>query len=80
MNDEKYTIASFNVDYLKIFNEVPTYRLGQHFIDQFIKDSTSKEMCLLWEEKDTTKAYEKIYEIINRYDWDFFDLPVITRE
>lgn len=75
-----YAIMDFHKEYEDIIKIVPTYRLGQHFINKFIKQSSSEEMCDLWNEWDSPTANLHIYEIIERYNWDLNDLPVISEE
>ena len=73
----KYSINDLTRSYYEIKNEVPTYRLGQYFIYKLIKDSSSQEMQQLWNEWDDYKAQIKIHEIVNRYEWDYHDLPLL---
>lgn len=58
----------------------PHYRLGQMFITLFIKDSSTPEMCRLWNEKSLDKARLAIYHLIEEYNWDMNDLPLLNKE
>lgn len=75
-----YTITDFHKEYEEIIKTVPTYRAGQHFINEFIKESSSDEMCDLWNDCNYITALSKIYSIIDTYGWDYYDLPVISKE
>lgn len=74
------TLHEFDKSFQKIHASNHDYRIGQHFINLFIKDSSSDEMCRLWNEKDQDKAGEMIVEIIQRYQWDFRKLPVLRED
>ena len=69
------TYVDFLQDYFDKRKKCEDYRLGQHFINLFIKDSSTPRMCTLWEEKDVLKAEKQIHEIINILQWDYDDLP-----
>lgn len=71
-----YTLQDLITEFHNIQKDVPTYRLGQHFINEFIKDSSTQEMCSLWEEREYGIALGKIYELIGKYQWDVDDLPL----
>ena len=74
-----YSIQDFTKEFYEIKETSPTYRVGQFFITKFIKDSTSEEMQELWNEEFTTLAFFKINEIIERWDWDYNDLPILIQ-
>lgn len=69
------TYVDFLQDYFDKRKQCEDYRLGQHFINLFIKDSSTPRMCTLWEEKDVLKAEKQIHEIIKILQWDYDDLP-----
>ena len=62
-------------DHLKSTNH--TYRLGQHFINRFIVDSSSPEMQQLWNDKREQVVMRNINKVIREYNWDLSDLPEI---
>lgn len=55
----------------------PTYRIGQHFINTFIVDSSSEYFQGLWNERQEKVAKYEICEYINKMQWDWNNLPVI---
>ena len=57
-----------------------TYRLGQHFINLFIKDSSSPRFQKLWNERNFKLAKFEICEYINEVQWNYEDLPLLTKE
>lgn len=65
---------------LKVCNR--SYRLGQHFMNMFIyycSERTCDEVCKgLWE-KTGEPAFEQCMEVINKYQWDTQNLPMIER-
>jgi len=75
-----YTITNFTNEYYEIKTSVPSYRFGQHFINKFIKDSSSEEMQELWNEEDVDNAAELVYDLIDQYKWDYSDLPLLVEE
>ena len=76
-NSKKYSITDFHKDYLEKYNECKDYRIGQFFISLFVKDSSEDFMCKLWNELNQEKAYKMIYEVIEKYNWDCYDLPLL---
>lgn len=78
--DNTMTYQEFLLSYDKIKGVPPTYRIGQYFCKLFIKDSSTLEMCKLWEEKDVDKALLMIDTIIKRYDWCYGGLPLLNKE
>jgi hypothetical protein len=54
-----------------------SYRLGQAFINKFIKDESDKVLEGLWE-KDWFDAVVQITEIIDEYQWDYNNLIVVN--
>ena len=70
----------FYKSFLSIRENVPSYRLGQHFINMFIKDeNTCFELTKgLWQ-KTGDEAMTQICEIIKAYQWDLQNLPVVNR-
>ncbi len=73
------TFDYFTSAYYDIKFQCPSYRYGQHFINMFIKDSSSQEMIDLWNEENIMTACDKACEIIERYHWDYDDLPLVDR-
>lgn len=71
-----YTLQDLITEFHEIKKEVTSYRLGQHFINELIKDSSSDEMCRLWYVKDYNTALSLVYEVVNKYEWDITDLPL----
>ena len=62
-----------------IQKDIPDYRLGQHFINLFIKDSMSDERFdRLWN-LDDADSVRLIYEICLDYQWDFNNLVLLER-
>lgn len=58
-------IAEFN----EIQKKVPTYRLGQHFINRCIVDESDPRLDHLWEEENFQYAKDHIIEICGAYHW-----------
>ena len=69
------TFADFIKEYETIRTTNHTYRLGQHFINRFIVDSSSPEMQKLWNAKCTQVSMCIIYKILSEYNWSWQDLP-----
>lgn len=72
------TYNDFIQDYVAIKKEQPDYRLGQHFINLFIKDESDPVLDGLWE-KNGEEAISQILEVIFKYQWDFNALVVVQR-
>ena len=72
-----YTINDFTKEYCNIKESVASYRIGQHFINKFIKDSSSYEMQKLWNEFGWEKAMVQIHKIVQDNQWDYNDLPLL---
>lgn len=74
------TWQGFYESYMKIKEVTPTYRLGQHFMNMFIKDRsdfTCDEVCHgLWNKTDN-EAFTQCFEVINKYQWDVQTLPLL---
>lgn len=77
-----FTYQDFIISWKQINDRVPSYRLGQHFINLFIKDCsdfTCSEVCKgLWN-KTGDEAFKQIKDIINVYQWDLNDLPIMNK-
>ena len=73
------TFSDFMKGYEALKTTNPTYRLGQHFITLFIKDSSSEEMQKLWNEKDEHITMSCINEVLRKYHWATHDLPEIPK-
>lgn len=78
-NNMPYTIVNFVREYNKIKETTPSYRIGQYFCSMFLRDSSTPELCSLWNEWDEDKALVSIHDIIQRYDWDYYDLPLLDK-
>lgn len=72
------TYNEFIQDYVAVKKEQPDYRLGQHFINLFIKDESDSGLNELWE-KDGEEAISQILEVLFKYQWDFNKLIVVQR-
>ena len=70
------TFDEFLLDYQDKHQQCESYRLGQHFINLFIKDSSSLRFQKLWNEWDFELAKFEICEYINEVQWDYEDLPI----
>lgn len=63
-----------------------TYRLGQMFLTLTFKkigqqaESFYPKYYQLWNEDDPALAEDMIYEIINMYDWDLVNIPIVSPE
>jgi hypothetical protein len=70
----------FYESFLKIKETCPSYRLGQHFMNMFIRDRselTCDEVCKgLWDKTDD-EAFTQCFEVINKYQWDVQELPLV---
>lgn len=64
------TFSDFIKEYETIRTTNHTYRLGQHFINRFIVDSSSPDMQKLWNERDQKMSMFFIGKIVCDYDWD----------
>ena len=76
------TYQQFIEDYNQLINDTAvgkTYRLGQHFINLFIKDSSSAEMQCLWNQSDIESAKFAICVFIDDMQWDWEDLPLLKK-
>ena len=69
--------SQFEQQYFEHIMRVPDYRLGQMFCWMFIKDSSTPEMCRLWNEKDIDTARKMIYSLIEDYNWNSTHLPLL---
>ena len=76
-----FTYQDFHKSWKDIHDRVPSYRIGQHWVNLFIKDEMSNEVMIkgLWE-KTGEEAYEQINDIIQVYQWDLDDLPIMREE
>ena len=70
------TFDDFLMDYQDKHQQCESYRLGQHFINLFIKDSSSLRFQKLWNESNFKLAKFEICEFINEVQWDYEDLPI----
>ena len=74
------TWKQFYKSYLELSNKVPSYRLGQHFINVFIKDeSVDSELAVLWSESNQVLAINQCLRLIEQYQWDMEALPIVQR-
>lgn len=76
-----FTYQDFHKSWQDIHDKVPSYRIGQHFMNLFIRDELSNSVMFkgLWE-KTGEEAYEQINDIIQVYQWDLDDLPIMREE
>ncbi|AGG57810.1 hypothetical protein VPBG_00038 [Vibrio phage helene 12B3] len=76
------TWQQFYKSFLQVLETTPSYRLGQHFMNMFIYDTsefTCDEACKgLWN-KTGDQAFTQCFEIINKYQWDVENLPLVDR-
>lgn len=70
--------VDFYKTFISIKETVPSYRLGQHFINMFIKDESDEVVQGLWK-KSGDAAFFQCQEVINKYQWDVQALPVVNR-
>ena len=69
----------FKADYYQRFPN-STYRLGQHYINSFIKvEDNSFDYMKLWEEKCITKVDEMVYKLIDKLQWDLMALQPVRK-
>ena len=73
------TLTDLYTTYYTIKETNPSYRLGQHFINLCIKDESDPLLNGLWE-KDGVEAEEIILKVIDTYQWDCYNLPVVNEE
>lgn len=55
-------------------------RVGQHFINLFIKKETDPALNELWNNTDTTDAIDLCLKVIEQYQWDLQSLRVVNKE
>jgi hypothetical protein len=55
-------------------------RVGQHFINLFIKGETDPSLDELWNNTDVTDSIDLCLKVIERYQWDLQSLRVINKE
>ncbi len=72
------TYAEFYQDYIKLREQTPNYRLGQHFIDLFIKDDCDPLLEGLWQANERD-AVLIISNIVNTYQWDYSSMPLLDK-
>lgn len=68
-------INKFVNEYKEIKKDEPSYRLGQHFINNFIHSEELPLVKGLWEMNDQD-ALIRIYDIMAEYHWDVNDMPI----
>ncbi|CAL9975894.1 hypothetical protein VPHD260_0074 [Vibrio phage D260] len=62
----------------QIEEDIPHYRVGQHFCNLLIKDTTTDPLfSKLWNEQAEADALDIIYEIMGKYHWKGSMLPAI---
>lgn len=76
---ETTSLAELVYEYQVIKQKVPSYRLGQHFINTCIKESSSDFYCKLWNEEDEVEALKIIGDVAADYCWFLWKLPKIDR-
>lgn len=75
--NETISFKDLIAEYTTIKQGVPSYRLGQHFINTCIKESSSDFYCKLWNEEDDVAAIDAICDIADQYCWYLSKLPKI---
>lgn len=66
--------------YYKYYN-VGGYRLGQHFINCFIKDEHSTVLTKgLWEMTNKVEVESSITAIVDEYQWDWDALQITLKQ
>jgi len=79
-NKTTITWQQFHENFLSLKQQCPSYRLGQHFCNLFIKDSdpTTCDAVVkgLWD-KTGDEAFVQCFKVIKYYQWDLQDLPLI---
>lgn len=76
------TFEEFEQNYFDLISDPKignTYRFGQHFINSFIKDSSTPRFQKLWNERNFKLAKFEICEYINEVHWDYNDLPLLEK-
>lgn len=73
------TYDEFIASYHKIKDANPSYRLGQHFINCFIKDSSSPDMQKLWNNTSQSNCVTAIMLIMHDYSWDYRSMPLLEK-
>tara|TARA_Y100001956_G_scaffold4944_1_gene4469 strand:- start:23945 stop:24169 length:225 start_codon:yes stop_codon:yes gene_type:complete len=73
------TFQEFIQSYMVSKSSGNNIRLGQYFINLFIKDSSSHRMQNLWNETQFKIAKFEICEYINEMQWDYENLPLLKK-
>ena len=74
---ETINLYQWSKNFYLYYNE-HGYRLGQHFINCFIKVEVSEPLCKgLWEETNSEAIKHTINLIIEKYHWDATALPLL---
>lgn len=74
------SLSDFYKEFYAIKKNVPSYRLGQHFINKFVKDEHSDSLFKgLWNMRGESVVKSRIHIILETYQWDVDNL-VIVRE
>tara|TARA_R110000787_G_scaffold44901_1_gene109789 strand:- start:11593 stop:11853 length:261 start_codon:yes stop_codon:yes gene_type:complete len=69
----------FKIAYYKEFPN-SSYRLGQAFINCFIKKEDQRaEFLFLWEEKNVNVAENLIFRLIRDWNWDMMALVPVRK-
>lgn len=63
------TLPELIAEYNEIQNKVPSYRLGQHFINRCIKIESDSLLDGLWDEENFTSAKSRIIDVCAAYHW-----------
>ena len=78
--EKTITWSEFYESFIVLKESVPSYRLGQHFMNMFIMDRselTCDEVCKgLWG-KTGDEAVLQCYQVINKYQWSTQKLPLL---
>lgn len=72
------TYYEFMNSYSKCNEEVPSVRLGQYFINHFIKkEDNTTDYSKLWNEEDDQLAHILITALVEQLQWDFDKLVLV---
>lgn len=78
----KISAIQIYTDWCRIVQEVPSYRLGQHYVNVLGLTSSSSlvgesvKVGRLFSVSSVSIADKMFYELATDYQWDLFNLPV----
>lgn len=62
-----------------IQEDIPSYRIGQHFINLMgIDDSEDPQLQRLWNSTNEKEVMEIIHDLMDRYQWKSNFMPTVT--